>query len=40
MKAKFRRSGGRTRGLKKRSKEDDQFFEMQLRRMLQGYLGM
>ncbi|KAB2954670.1 DUF188 domain-containing protein [Heliorestis acidaminivorans] len=35
MKAKFRRSGGRTRGMKKRTKEDDLSFERQLRRILQ-----
>jgi len=35
MKAKFRRSGGRTRGPKKRTPEDDRRFEACLERVLQ-----
>ena len=34
MKARFRRSGGRTRGPKKRTSEDDRRFESSLKRIL------
>ena len=35
VKAKFRRSGGRTKGPKKRKPEDDRSFELSLQRILQ-----
>ncbi|RYD03751.1 hypothetical protein N752_18560 [Desulforamulus aquiferis] len=33
-KAKFRRAGGRTKGPRKRSAEDDHHFESQLRKLI------
>lgn len=38
MKAKFRRSGGRTKGPSKRTKEDDQHFKAALERLLSATL--
>lgn len=36
-KAKFRRAGGRTKGPRKRTNDDDVHFEAQLRKLLEGF---
>lgn len=40
LKAKYRRSGGRTKGPSKRTREEDQHFESTLLRLLEEYINM